>query len=113
MANARAKSSRSTGPSSRGERSRAAILDPAPRLFADRGYRGTTMASVAAAVDLTQPGLLHHFPSKEALLQELLEQRYHDDGQRLKEGLTRDGAGLLPALERIVHHNRASEEGVR
>src|SRR4051812_17211259 len=70
------------------------------------------MASVAAAADLTQPGLLHHFPSKEALLRELLEQRYHDDGRRLREGLA-DDLGLVAALERLVEHNRSSEESVR
>jgi len=113
MANARAKSSRSTGPSSRGERSRAAILDAARRLFAARGYRGTTMASVAAAADLTQPGLLHHFPSKEALLRELLEERYHDDGRRLRESLARENQGLVVALERLVEHNLSSQESVR
>lgn len=113
MANTRAKSSRSTGTSSRGERSRAAILNAARRLFADRGYRGTPMASVAAAADLTQPGLLHHFPSKEALLRELLEQRYHDDGRRLREELADDDQGLVAALERLVEHNRSSEESVR
>src|SRR3954467_2500093 len=113
MANARAKTSRSTGTSSRGQRSRAAILGAARRLFADRGYRGTPMASVAAAADLTQPGLLHHFPSKEALLLELLEERYHDDGRRLKEHLTHGDDGLLAALDSIVEHNGQAEEEVR
>src|SRR3954464_12030597 len=113
MANARAKTSRSTGTSSRGQRSRAAILGAARRLFADRGYRGTPMASVAAAANLTQPGLLHHFPSKEALLLELLEQRYHDDGRRLRKGLADDDGGLVVALQRLVEHNRSSEESVR
>jgi AcrR family transcriptional regulator len=71
------------------------------------------MASVAAAADLTQPGLLHHFPSKEALLRELLEQRYHDDGRRLREWLARDDRGLVAALERLVEHNLSSQESAR
>jgi AcrR family transcriptional regulator len=71
------------------------------------------MASVAAAADLTQPGLLHHFPSKEALLLELLEERYHDDGRRLKEHLTHGDDGLLAALDSIVEHNGQAEEEVR
>jgi len=113
MADMRARTSRGQGRSERGERSRAAILDAARRLFADRGYRGTSMASVAAAADLTQPGLLHHFPSKEALLHELLERRYHDDGERLKGALAGDDRRLVTALERLVAHNRSSEEPVR
>src|SRR3954447_5079236 len=113
MANARAKTSRSTGTSSRGERSRAAILAAARRLFADRGYRGTPMASIAAEADLTQPGLLHHFTSKESLLRELLEEHYHEDGQRLNDSLTRGDTGLMTALANLVEHNSAAEEDVR
>jgi AcrR family transcriptional regulator len=107
------KTTRSTGTSARGERSRAAIVKAAIPLFADGGFRGTSMASVAAAADLTQPGVLHHFPSKEALLHELLDQHYHEDGRRLNEGLMEHEGGLLAALESVVEHNRASEAAVR
>jgi AcrR family transcriptional regulator len=112
MARANGKTSRSTGTSARGARSRAAIIKAASPLFAGGGFRGTSMASVAAAADLTQPGLLHHFPSKEALLHEVLDQHYHEDGRRLNEGLEEEG-DLLTALESIVEHNRASEDAAR
>jgi len=36
---------------------------------------GTSMREIAAACDLTQAGLLHHFPNKEALLIAIIEQR--------------------------------------
>ncbi|MCX3059993.1 TetR/AcrR family transcriptional regulator [Streptomyces beihaiensis] len=57
-----------------GER-RAAILRAALEVIAERGYRGASLAAVAERVGLTQQGLLHHFPTKEALLVAVLEDR--------------------------------------
>ncbi|MGP3771996.1 TetR/AcrR family transcriptional regulator [Streptomyces sp. SDT5-1] len=57
-----------------GER-RAEILRAALDVIAERGYRGASLAAVAERVGLTQQGLLHHFPTKEALLVAVLEER--------------------------------------
>lgn len=97
----------------KGEDRRAAILLAAGRLFAEQGYRGASLDSVAAAVGLTRPGVLHYFPSKEVLLVALLEDRYHDDGRRLSGGLAEDRLPLLPTLQRMVEHNQASVETVK
>lgn len=113
MADGNGRTSRSTGRTAQGAQSRAAILEAARRLFADSGFRGTSMAAVAAAADLTQPGLLHHFPSKEALLRAVLERYYHDDGQCLSASLTDGETGLMKALEKVVEHNAGSERDVR
>jgi len=43
------------------------ILDRAAALFARRGFAKTSLQDVADAVGLSKAGLLHHFPSKEAL----------------------------------------------
>ena len=43
------------------------ILDPAAALFARRGFAKTSVQDVADAVGLSKAGLLHHFPSKDAL----------------------------------------------
>ena len=40
------------------------ILHEATRQFADRGYTGTSLASIAASLNLTKQALLHHFGSK-------------------------------------------------
>lgn len=97
----------------KGEDRRAAILRAAGSLFAEQGYRGASLDSVAAAVGLTRAGLLHYFPSKEVLLVALLEDRYHDDGRRLSGGLAEDRLPLLPTLARMVEHNQASVETVK
>ncbi|MEU6222985.1 TetR family transcriptional regulator [Streptomyces sp. NPDC047042] len=59
----------------RTEERRAAIVRAALDVIAERGYRGTSLAAVAERVGLTQQGLLHHFPTKDALLVAVLRER--------------------------------------
>ncbi|KND45081.1 TetR/AcrR family transcriptional regulator [Streptomyces stelliscabiei] len=54
---------------------RAEIVRAALEVIAERGYRGASLAAVAERVGLTQQGLLHHFPTKEALLVAVLHER--------------------------------------
>jgi AcrR family transcriptional regulator len=97
----------------RGKQNRAAILTAAARLFAGNGYRGTSLATIAAAVDLTQQGVLHYFPSKEALLLALLDEKYHEDGRLLSASPEHDGLALLKALQSLVAHNAAVPDRVQ
>ena len=50
----------------------AGILDRAAGLFAQRGFAKTSLQDVADAVGLSKAGLLHHFPSKDALREGVL-----------------------------------------
>ena len=59
----------------RSEERRAEIVRAALEVIAERGYRGASLAAVAERVGLTQQGLLHHFPTKEALLVAVLKER--------------------------------------
>ena len=59
----------------RSEERRAEIVRAALEVIAERGYRGASLAAVAERVGLTQQGLLHHFPTKEALLVAVLQER--------------------------------------
>src|SRR5438067_3760612 len=52
---------------------REEILDEATRLFAERGYEGTSMADLAEKVGLRKASLFHHFASKEVLYAAVLE----------------------------------------
>jgi AcrR family transcriptional regulator len=49
------------------------ILDRAAALFARRGFAKTSVQEVADAVGLSKAGLLHHFPSKDALQAAVLD----------------------------------------
>jgi AcrR family transcriptional regulator len=55
---------------------RERILVEASRLFAERGYDGTSTRQIADAVGIRQPSLFHHFPSKQAIMESLLELTY-------------------------------------
>lgn len=53
----------------------AAILDAALEIFAEDGFRAGSLRLIAARVGMSEAGLLHHFPSKKALLLAVLERR--------------------------------------
>lgn len=50
------------------------IFEQATRLFAQRGYSGTSFQDIADAVGLTRPALYHYVKSKEDLLARLVEE---------------------------------------
>jgi AcrR family transcriptional regulator len=51
--------------------SRALILDRALRLFAERGFGGTSVRDIAAAAGTQPASMYSHFPSKEHVLAEI------------------------------------------
>lgn len=52
---------------------RERILREAAALFRMQGFNGTSVRDLAQAVGVTKSSLYHHFPSKQALLAEILE----------------------------------------
>lgn len=69
---------------------RAEILDQAISLFGEAGYRGASLRELAGRCGLSHTGLLHYFPTKEALLLAVLEHRDEMDHARVSGA----GAGL-------------------
>jgi AcrR family transcriptional regulator len=51
---------------------RAAVLDAALTLFARHGFGGTSMRAIGRAVGVTEAALYRHFPSKQAIFDEVL-----------------------------------------
>ncbi|GAA2144824.1 TetR/AcrR family transcriptional regulator [Actinomadura napierensis] len=97
-----------------GDARRERILHIATQEFAEHGYRGTSLARVAERAGLSQPGLLHHFRTKEQLLVAVLELRDRRDMERFFDGDDADGGlDVLAALVRVVEHNSRTPELVR
>jgi len=86
------------------------ILDQAMRLFAERGYDGTTLQDVADAVGLSRPNLYNYVKSKEELLVAMVEATAQSAADSMREVRRRtdlDAAGKLYALVRALVLNRA------
>jgi AcrR family transcriptional regulator len=52
---------------------RAALLDEATRLFAERGFAATSLEDVASACQVTRGAVYHHFAGKQALFEAVLD----------------------------------------
>lgn len=63
------------GPYAKGALKREEILEHAVEAFGKFGYHATSMREIASACNLSQAGLLHYFPNKDALLLALVEKR--------------------------------------
>lgn len=51
---------------------RRRFLDAAARLFAERGFHAVSIGELGTEVGVSGPALYRHFPSKEAMLEEIL-----------------------------------------
>lgn len=73
------------------------IRQAAASLFRTRGFNGTSMADLAAEVGVTKSSLYHHFPSKQALLSEILELTM----ERVTPQVQEVAESAAPAAERL------------
>jgi AcrR family transcriptional regulator len=64
------------GPATKGERTRAAIVDAAYQLFLCNGYHGTSMRDIAEAAGIALGGIYNHFGTKEAIYMAMLAERH-------------------------------------
>lgn len=75
-----------------------AIVDAALRLFGAHGFRGTSIAAVAREVGMTDAGVLHHFPTKRALLAAVLQRSTEQQAGHFREMLSTGGTEALRLL---------------
>ncbi|BDU77530.1 TetR/AcrR family transcriptional regulator [Mesoterricola sediminis] len=93
------------------ERSQAAILQAALRLFSKQGYRGTSIREIAEAAGLSTGNVYHHFPDKETLFTTLLGQYFEAIESPEFPFNKALAAGAFPDdLEALA---RATEESIR
>lgn len=101
---------RTRGKYAKTEATRQTILDAALEVFADGGYRAGSLREVAQRVGMSEAGLLHHFRSKSALLQAVLDRR-DDKSRAMVDFEDGDGAITLRGLIALARLN-ASIPGV-
>ena len=68
------------------------ILERAEQHFADHGFQGASLSAIARDCGVGNPGLLHHFPSKEVLYRAVLEKQAEELMARMRQDVdTADG----------------------
>lgn len=88
------------GPYAKGVAKREEILSKALEVIARHGYRKTSTRELAAAVGLSEAGLLHYFGSKEKLFEAVLRARDAADAERSPDDLD-----VVDKLIAIIRHN--------
>ena len=66
----------------RGMATREHLVDVATRLFAERGYEGTSTEAVLETAGVSRGSLYHHFKGKDALFEAVFEAVEDDVGER-------------------------------
>jgi AcrR family transcriptional regulator len=89
----------------KGDARRERIVAVATEIFGTQGFRAATMLQIAAACDISRTGLLHHFPTKESLLEAVLARRDAPTPSSSADTVTGDGRAMLRRLLDVVTHN--------
>src|SRR5690606_6223741 len=69
---------------------RRQLLDQAAALAIEQGLASLTLGAVARAAGVSKGGLLHHFPSKHALLEALCDEFLQRLEARIDQAMTQD-----------------------
>lgn len=81
------------------------VIREAIRFFGQNGYHGAKLADIAQAAGVTEPGLLHHFPSKAHLLMEVLAERDRIDRARFDPALHAEIKSAFESLQELAKYN--------
>ncbi len=84
------------------------LLRIAARLFAERGFRNTTVRDIADAAGILSGSLYHHFDSKESMVDEILQTFQQELFASYDDVLASD----LPARQKIEAAVRLSFEAI-
>lgn len=92
------------------------VLSVAQALFAEHGYRGTSLRDIARRIGIKAPSLLHHFPSKEQLYVAVLDKIFEgmeESAQRMLSGRGGYHAGCRAAIVGAIDYIAASPDSMR
>lgn len=83
-------------------RRRAEIVAISAQLFAERGYRGTTIRDIAERADILSGSLYHHFESKESIIDEIIRVYWTDLFEQYERVLSTESSGSAQIGEMVV-----------
>jgi len=92
---------------------RQQILAAAAQAFSESGFHGTSLADVATRVGVSQPGLLHHYPNKQALILAVLEERDDEDHRYLEETFRESDPSVVDWLMALCRRNAGQPDLVQ
>lgn len=90
----------------RRERSREEIVEAARRVILQKGLAGTTLEAVAAEVGLTKAALYYYYPSKDALMFELVFAMFEQEAHAIQTGVhaaSGGGEALRAIIRETIH----------
>ena len=82
--------------------SKDAIIEAAVDRFSELGYHGTSIRDIARSADMTPASIYHHFPSKQRILQHIMENVLEDVISRTTAALIDSGRSPSVQLDAIV-----------
>lgn len=84
------------------------ILQEAARIFREKGYAGTTMDDVAAALGQTKAAVYYYYGSKEDILLEICERAVDVALERLEEIVAAEGPPAMEKVGQVVETHMAT-----
>ncbi|OLT22647.1 TetR family transcriptional regulator [Ornithinimicrobium sp. CNJ-824] len=82
-----------------GPQRRQQLIEVGRRLFAERGFEGTTVEEIAATAGVSKPVLYEHFGGKEGLYAVVVDREIQALLGQMTEALTKEGAHARALLE--------------
>jgi AcrR family transcriptional regulator len=94
-----------------GEKKRGELVDAAFEVFAKWGFQRLSVRQIAEEIGTSHTALLHHFGSKDALLEAVLIRREAIDGSHLRALI--DERGILDGLPEYMKYNAQRRNAIQ